>query len=163
LYTEEVKDWQNKQVNYELASQYNKKTQKEARKLHKIVENYVREDFGYKKIGEHWVTETMLFHIISQIFPNYKVIFHYRPQILEGLEIDIFISEINLGIEYQGIQHFKPIDFWGGEEALKKTQQHDEKKKLLCQQLGIDLIYFYFYDNINELLVKERLKKYLNR
>jgi len=31
---------------------------------------------------------------------------HYRPDFLQGLELDIFIDELKIGMEYQGIQHF---------------------------------------------------------
>ena len=151
-----LKEW-----NVERMQEADKKGEKIGRRFHNIVENMVREEFGYKKVGEHWVTETALYHLVCQVMPGKKVIFHYRPQILEGLELDIFIPDLNVGIEYQGIQHFKPLDVWGGEAALKKTQEHDSRKKRLCKENEIDLIEFFYSDEISEPLVRERLKKYL--
>lgn len=80
-----------------------------SRKLSKYFENIVRLKLGYKKVGEGWVTETSLFYMIKNILPESKVIHHYHPPELGGLELDIFIQDLNIGIEYQGIQHFKPV------------------------------------------------------
>ena len=133
------------------------------RRFHNIVENMVREEFSYKRIGEHWPTETTLCNLVKQEFQEGKVVFHYRPKFLEGLEIDIYIPDKKLGIEYQGIQHFKPIDFWGGEDALKKRQEHDRRKKAICDSRGIDLVYFYYSDEICEETVHRRLLQYLRK
>lgn len=141
----------------------NKVSSKVARRFHNIVENMVREEFSYKRIGEHWPTETTLFNLVKQKFPESKVVFHYRPKFLEGLEIDIFIPDKKLGIEYQGIQHFKAIEFWGGEDALMKRQEHDRKKKALCDSRGIDLVYYYYSDEICEETVHRRLLQYLTK
>src|SRR5699024_10491552 len=35
---------------------------------------------------------------------------------------DFFIPSLNIAIEYDGKQHFEAVDFWGGEETLKRTQ-----------------------------------------
>lgn len=147
--------------NLKLLAEYDKKCSIEGKKLNNIIENYVRDEFSYKKIGEHWVTETLLYKIVKQIFCDYDVVFHYRPSILEGLELDIFVNGLNIGIEYQGVQHFIPVDFWGGERALIKTQEHDLKKRKLCEQNGITLIYFYYTDEIDEKLVRNKLKDYI--
>ena len=61
-----------------------------------------------------------------------------------GLQsLDIFIKELNIGIEYQGAQHIRPVEYFGGKEAFKKTQERDKKKKRLCNRNGIKLIYVY--------------------
>ena len=143
------------------ADKADKKLNKVRRRFHNIIENMVREEFGYKKVGEQWVTEKALYHIVCQLLPKSKVIFHYRSQMLEGLELDIFVPDLKIGIEYQGVQHYKPLDIFGGIEALKRTQEHDIRKKRLCYENGIELIEFYYYDEIGELLVRDRLKKYI--
>ena len=89
---------------------------------------------------------------MCQIFPKEKVYRHYRPDYLEYLELDVFIPRLNIGIEYQGIQHFKPIDHWGGKESLARVIERDKKKKKLCLKNGVKLIYFYYYE---ELTMKE--------
>lgn len=97
----------------------------------KKIENIVRQEFGFKNVGEGWVSETLLYQIIKNILPQYEIIRHHRPKWLEGLEIDIFISDLKLGFEYQGQQHFHPIKAWRGKAALKKLKERD-KKRLDC-------------------------------
>ena len=43
-------------------------------------------------------------------------------------------------IEYDGEQHFKPIDVWGGEEALSNTRERDLIKNKYCFDNNIPLI-----------------------
>jgi len=113
------------------------------KELSRVSENMLRETRGLPKVGEGWVNETKLYYAIKEIFPQYKIIHQYRCKWLGLQSLDIFVEELNIGIEYQGAQHLRPIDFFGGEEAFKKTQQRDRKKKSLCDKHGIRLIYVY--------------------
>lgn len=132
--------------------------QKKTRQIRNIIENEVRIKFGFKKVGEAWANETLLYQLVSEILPgDEKLIRHYRPDFLENLELDIFIPRLNIGIEYQGIQHFEPIQHWGGKEALERTKERDRRKKDLCVKNGIDLVYFYYTEELSSTLVKERL------
>lgn len=138
---------------YEIQKKYNK----QQRKIWNIVENEVRRKFGHKKVGESWTSETILYYIIETIFPNTTILRHYRPDFLEGLELDIYIKELNLGIEYQGIQHFQPIKHWGGPEAFLRQRERDEKKKIICEQLNIKLVYFKYDEGLSNKFVSERI------
>lgn len=131
--------------------------QKQKRRIWNFAENEVRLAFDHKKIGDGWVSETILFHIIEELFPEKTLIRHYRPKTLEGLELDIYIEELNIGIEYQGLQHFKPVEHWGGEEALKKTIERDKKKKRLCNKNNINLIYVNWDEDLSKDLVKKKI------
>lgn len=129
---------------------------------HKEIENEAREYFGYAKIGEKWVTETTLFHIVKALFSHTEVLHHYRGSELQGLELDIWLPELSLGIEYQGEQHFQVIEHWGGKDGLKARLQNDKKKKALCKKLGYDLVEFTYKESITFELVTDRLAKYLH-
>jgi len=135
-----------------------KNFQKQKRMIWNIIENEVREKFGHKKIGEAWTSETILYYIIRSLYPNMTIFRHYRPSFLQGLELDIFIKEFNVGIEYQGIQHFKPVTHWGGKQALEKLQERDKKKKEICNSLGIHLIYFKYNEGLSNELVLKKLR-----
>jgi hypothetical protein len=135
--------------------------QKITRRIRKIIENEVRVKFGFKKVGETWANETLLYQLVCEIFPQKKIIRNYRPEILDFLELDIFIPDLCIGIEYQGIQHFEPVDHWGGKKALIKVKERDLKKKELCFQSDITLIYFYYYEELDVKLVKEKIMKML--
>ena len=84
-------------------------------------------------------------------------IYLYHSNFLQLQPLDIFIPSINLGIEYQGEQHYIPIDFFGGEDGLRKRKELDEKKLEKCKAHGVMLLYWKY----NELITKKRLKKKL--
>lgn len=140
-----------------------KKLSKHYRKIGNVIENEVRNKFGHKKIGEAWTSETILYYIVKKLFPQFNVIRHFRPKLLEGLELDIYIEEIGIGIEYQGIQHYKPVKHWGGKEALLKVQARDKKKKEICGNNDIPLIYFEHNEGLTNEFVLQKLEKYINR
>lgn len=56
--------------------------------------------------------------------------------------LDFYLSDYNIAIECQGIQHFMPIEYFGGEEAFLITQERDKRKKRLCKENNVELIYF---------------------
>lgn len=49
-------------------------------------------------------------------------------------------------IEYDGEQHFKPIEFFGGEEAFQKQQERDQKKDEWCKENNIPLLRIPYTD-----------------
>jgi hypothetical protein len=134
-----------------------KKWRKQERRIMNAVENSVREKFGAKRIGETWVTETILYYMVKSLINEKQVLRHYRPDFLEELELDIFIPSLNLGVEYQGLQHFEPVRHWGGEEAFGRTRERDIRKKHLCTLNNVRLVYFSYNEQITEELVKVRL------
>lgn len=63
-------------------------------------------------------------------------------------------------IELDGIQHYEPVDFFGGKEALSKTKERDDWKTRYCIKENINLIRIPYTkkNEINKIL-KERLVK----
>lgn len=43
-------------------------------------------------------------------------------------------------IEYDGEQHFKPVEKWGGEEKFLIQRERDNRKNIYCKEKGIPLI-----------------------
>ncbi len=127
------------------------------KKIWKVIENEVRKKFGFKNIRESWANETLIYQIMKSLYPYDHIIFHYRPTWLDGLEIDIFNETKGFGIEYQGIQHYKPVDHWGGIEALEKTKARDRKKKLLCDKNSIKVIYVSYLEEVSKDLVIKKI------
>ena len=130
--------------------------------LERRTNNLTREELGFRKIGERFVSETELYRIVKSIFQNKKVIHHHRAKWLKGQEIDIFVPDLNLAIEYDGIQHFKPIKAWGGDEGLKKNIKRDKIKEQKCQENNVTLIRFSYKENdlLSENYVKSKLLKF---
>lgn len=131
--------------------------------LERTIENSVREQLGFKKIGDAWISETMLYNIVKNLYPNQKIIRHYRPQWLDGLELDIFVPNLKIGLEYQGIQHFKAVEHWGGQKQLKKQQEHDTKKKKMCSELGINLVCINYDNPLTSEYVSKRILEQLEK
>lgn len=75
-----------------------------------------------------------------------------------NLSYDFYISSHNLLIEYQGEQHKRPIEYFGGDEYFEKQQIHDKKKRNYALTHNIDLleIWYYDYNNIEQIL-KDKL------
>ena len=116
-----------------------KKCLEEAEHIGRSAENYFRKNSGIPEIGEGWVSETHLYYEIKKLL-SHKVIHHGRPKWLGRQHFDIWIPSLNIAVEYQGAQHDRPVDFFGGEEAFKKNQRRDETKKKLCMENNVRLI-----------------------
>lgn len=114
-------------------------------------ENAVREDKGLPKVGEGWVSETELYYLVKYRYSDVDVIIHYTDDWLGGQHLDIFIRDLNIAFEYQGRQHFEPVEFFGGEEAFKEVQKRDKEKKEKCKKKGIRLFYVLENYDINEV------------
>jgi hypothetical protein len=112
------------------------------------LENLIREEYGYDKVGSLY-REKYIFIELKSRFPNLKIISQYSPHWLGRQRIDIFIEEINLAIEYNGKQHYEPIDFFGGKDGLINNQNRDRKKKQKCIENNVHLIEIKYNDDIN--------------
>lgn len=136
----------------------NRKATKLERQISNFAEDKTREEFGFKKIGFSHVSESILFKIICVLYPRHEVIRHHRPEWLEGLELDLFLPEERLGIEYQGQQHYHPVELWGGEDALKSQQARDARKRHLCRRKGVRLVEIKYTEPLSEAHVRARLQ-----
>lgn len=120
-------------------------------------ENKLRVEMSLPKIGEGWISETELFYKLKEQFPKEKIISHARPVWLAPQHLDIYFSERNIGIEYQGIQHQEPIARFGGPQAFELQKLRDKKKKRLCKENNCHLIYVYENYDFEELVNKIKL------
>lgn len=81
-----------------------------------------------------------------------------------GLQsLDFYLPQYNLAIECQGIQHFEPIEYFGGVESLENQIKRDHAKKCLCENNSIEILYYstlkkYCEINTLEKLIEEILK-----
>ena len=89
-------------------------------------------------IRPKWKHELSLFHAIRERYPD--TLYQYRPEWLGRPSLDLFIPSLMTAIEYQGIQHYLPVDFFGGEEALTQRQELDRQKRQLCEENQVRLI-----------------------
>ena len=55
-------------------------------------------------------------------------------------------GEIDFLIQFQGIQHYKPKDKFGGMTGLKKQQYYDMLKREYCKKHNINLVLIPYWD-----------------
>lgn len=56
------------------------------------------------------------------------------------LPFDFYLPNLNTVVEYDGRQHYKAVEFFGGEDALRTRQHCDEIKNTYCHENNIRLI-----------------------
>lgn len=133
----------------------------EIKRIFRESENTVREEQNLPKVGEGWISETELYYKLINSFPEEKIIHHARPIWLGKQHIDIYFQRINVAIEYQGLQHIKPIEFFGGEKSFIENQKRDLKKKKLCEENNCELICVFENYNFDELV--SQIKQFMSK
>ena len=117
--------------------------------------------------------ERRLGELLKQNFPNETIIQQYHG-ILGKQSLDYYFPKYNIGIEYQGSQHFIENLYYNDiRHNLKHTQELDYQKYLKCKTNNIKIFYFTFskefkdiqyfdkvYININELI--NDINNYIN-
>lgn len=131
-------------------------------RIDRLIEERLRRSFGFPQLGKTGSSEILLRWIISALFPEREIFFRHRPDFLGGLELDIYVPELRLAIEYQGEQHYEAFDHLGGERHLRSVLGRDKRKAALCKQAAVDLLYFTVADKLTEDFVRERLSEYTN-
>ena len=56
--------------------------------------------------------------------------------------MDFYLPEYRIAIECQGIQHFEPIEYFGGVKRFEEIQERDGLKKQLCEEHGVKMFYY---------------------
>jgi hypothetical protein len=107
------------------------------------------ESHGEKKIKEYLEKNNILFN--RQVkFKECK----YKRRL--PFDFGVYINEKLILIEYQGLQHYKPYDRFGGEQLFEKIKTRDQIKKEYCIKNNIEFIEipFWDYNNIETILDK---------
>ena len=94
----------------------------------------------------------------SIVFEEEKILEFFRNG-KSHLSVDFYLPEYNIAIECQGIQHFVPTNFGGKlteeemNENFEKQVINDKRKKTLCEENDVKLIYIN-YNNVNDDMKK---------
>lgn len=94
---------------------------------------------------------------------NFDFVEQYRTEWLGKQSLDFYLPTLNLAIECQGDQHFIAKNRFGNEEGLAKIQERDLRKRNLCSEHNISLIYFS-PSNLNfpyDVYTEKQLSEYL--
>lgn len=100
---------------------------------------------------------------ISDYLKNHKIIFEeqkkYKDLIGVGgkkLSYDFYLPTENMFVEYNGEQHYFPIDFFGGQNKFNIQQEHDRRKKEYANKICTKLLIipYWEFNNIKDILQK---------
>lgn len=105
---------------------------------------------------------------INELLSNLKI--KFKPEYcvnIEGhnLRFDFYLKDYNMMIEYDGKQHYYPVNFgkWSDEELMsnfEKTQKYDQLKNEYCKQNNIYLLRIPYWEKEN---IKEIINNHLQR
>jgi len=56
------------------------------------------------------------------------------------LPFDFYLTNKKICIEYDGVQHYKPVKIFGGDKSFLRVKKNDKLKNIYCEQKGIKLI-----------------------
>ena len=99
---------------------------------------------------------------IQNYLDNHNIIYESQKR-FNGLKdktylsYDFYLPKQKVLIEYQGKQHFIPMDFFGGEEKLQIQQYHDKLKRDYALNNGYILL-----EPTYKLDTQEKINKYLD-
>jgi len=95
-----------------------------------------------------WKTQQKIYNFLCTNFPEEKWYWEYSPEWLGLQRFDIYNKRVNLAIEYNGKQHYVPIERFGGKIALEQQQLWDQNKAEKCK-LNNCTLYTIKYDELN--------------
>ena len=102
-------------------------------------------------------SQTKLLEKLEKVFPEETFKWEYRSEWLGKQRIDICLEKYCIGIEYDGKQHYVPIDYFGGEVAFREQVESDALKNQKCKENGFTLFrlkYDYSDDDFYDLCVQ---------
>ena len=84
-------------------------------------------------------SQTKLLNKLIEVFPEESFTWEYTSDWLQGQRIDICLEKYKIGIEYDGKQHFVPVERFGGELALQNQIKSDILKNEKCKDNNFTL------------------------
>jgi len=110
------------------------------------------------KCGGLGATQKKVLNIVKNAYPNHTINSEQRFEWLGLQSIDIYIPDLKIAIEYDGEQHFGPVQFGGismkkAQKNLKRQKGWDRKKNKLIKQHPEDVKHFIripYTEKINE-------------
>lgn len=81
--------------------------------------------------------EKFIGYVLAELFPELSVDYNNR-EVFNGLELDQYYPELNVGVEINGGWHF--IDRLSNPARLRIIQEHDQEKLRLSTKLNVPLL-----------------------
>lgn len=82
---------------------------------------------------------------------SFKDLYRVSPQYPLRFDFALFENEQVIGlIEYNGRQHYEPIEYFGGIDNFIIQQENDRKKQEYCNDNNIKLFTIKYNENVEE-------------
>ena len=108
--------------------------------------------------------EKRIEEILKKLNIKFKVQYRFENcKFYKTLPFDFYITDYNICIEYDGVQHYKVIDYFGGLDGFIDTKIRDTIKDKYCEDNNIALIRipYWNFDDIENILTKELINNSL--
>lgn len=127
---------------------------------HKLAQKQRREQLYAEvvlteKASPKWKSEFLLFSLVHDSYGD--AIYQYRTQWLGAQSLDVFIPSLNIGIEYQGKQHYEAIEYFGGKRSFEANKARDARKRRICAENGVELIEWPYTEAITSTNLERHL------
>lgn len=135
--TSVMEAWENLDDN-ELQSRKEKARQNWEKLPDDIKENILQQANSAVREASKKGSKLEIFLLNKLLQDGYKVDFHKEQTLANTkLQIDLFLPNLNVAIEVDGLSHFEPV--WG-KDTLQRNQKYDNKKTGLILGKGLVLI-----------------------
>lgn len=99
---------------------------------------------------------------IVDILERYNIYYSHQHKFEDckfynHLPFDFYLPDYNICIEFDGWQHYKIVDYWGGLDGFIDRKIRDTVKNEYCKKNNIKLIRipYWEFDNIERIIVNE--------
>lgn len=97
-----------------------------------------------ERMVRQWLSKNNISFVFQKIFDDCVDI--------NALPFDFYLPDYNAAIEYQGGQHYFPVEHFGGEDSFKRQQRHDKIKEDYCSANNIRLLCIPYYADVEKEL-----------
>lgn len=109
--------------------------------------DHLLQGVGCKKCkSSHLENAVRAFLIRNKIPYEEQKTFEWLRTEKKKMQYDFYLPKENIAIECQGIQHFEPVEIFGGENDFQETVKRDKIKEKLSKENGVKILY---YSNLN--------------
>ena len=105
------------------------------------------------------IGENKIINFLNKLNISYEKQYTFdNCQHVNVLKFDFYIKNLNLVIEFDGEQHFRPIEFFGGNEKFYNTIIRDAIKNQYCEDNNINILRIPYWESKNiEKIIKEKI------
>jgi len=111
--------------------------------------NHIDSGQGCPSCTKNQVSEPLFREVLEKIFvdkfnkeykfPNTRPEWLRNPETGWALELDCYNEELELAFELHGIQHYEPVEYFGGEKRYIKQYRRDLRTRNVCWEKGVTL------------------------